>query len=374
MKDNLLELINQIDYIRSLFHLPSVKGMPQFKTISDNAEFSAWKQELQLELEAIHDRTHDKFIWSTLVTIKQGFNGWHDEKSFNELCGSLLAIQKNIAKYYPEEVDSKIIIKEAKLMPEKSPKVFISHCSKDKDYVLSIVELLEDIGLSQEQLFCSSVPGYGIPLDEDIYDYLKKQFDEHNLHVFFILSDNYYQSVASMNEMGAAWILQTKYTTVLLPNFEFKEIQGAINPRKIGLKLDSEETEVKEKLGQLKDTLVQEFCLSDLPSVRWERKRDAFISSIAKLKDQSIKISDEALKLLQAASDAKDGVILKTSDFSGTYITANNINFITSQERREVAKWESGLQELINLCFIEARGDLFIITKSGYEFIDTLDK
>ena len=69
MKDNLLELINQIDYIRSLFHLPSVKGMPQFKTISDNAEFSAWKQELQLELEAIHDRTHDKFLWSTLVTI-----------------------------------------------------------------------------------------------------------------------------------------------------------------------------------------------------------------------------------------------------------------------------------------------------------------
>ena len=195
-----------------------------------------------------------------------------------------------------------------------------------------------------------------------------------NLHVFFILSDNYYQSVASMNEMGAAWILQTKYTTVLLPNFEFKEIQGAINPRKIGLKLDSEETEVKEKLGQLKDTLVQEFCLSDLPSVRWERKRDAFISSIAKLKDKSIKISDEALKLLQAASDAKDGVILKTSDFSGTYITANNINFITSQDRREVAKWESGLLELINLCFIEARGDLYMITKSGYEFIDTLDK
>ena len=106
----------------------------------------------------------------------------------------------------------------------------------------------------------------------------------------------------------------------------------------------------------------------------YKRKRDAFISSIAKLKDQSIKISDEALKLLQAASNAKDGVILKTTDLSGTYITANNINFITSQDRREVAKWESGLQELINLCFIEARGDLFIITKSGYEFIDTLDK
>lgn len=285
MKDNLLELIKQINHIRSLFHSPNVKGMPQFKIISDNVEFSAWKQELQLELESIHDRTHDTFIWNTLVTIKQGFNGWHDEKSFNELCGSLLAIQKNIEKYYPKELDSKIFIKEVKLMPEKSPKIFISHCSKDKNYVSCIVDLLEDIGLSQEQLFCSSIAGYGIPLNEDIYNYLKKQFDEHNIHVFFILSDNYYQSVASLNEMGAAWILQTKYTTILLPDFEFKEIQGAINPRKIALKLDSDEIEVKEKLGQLKDALVQEFHLSDLPSVRWECKRDAFISSIAKLKD-----------------------------------------------------------------------------------------
>ena len=280
MRDNLLELINQIDHIRSLFSVLNLEGVPQLKTIYDNYEFCSWKKELQLELEDVYERTREKFIWDTLATIKLEFSGWNDEKSFNELCGSLLAIQKNIAKYFPKEVDSKIIIKEAKLMSEKSPKVFISHCSKDRDYVLPIVELLEDIGLSQEQLFCSSVPGYGIPLDEDIYDYLKKQFNEHNLHVFFILSDNYYQSVACMNEMGAAWILQTKYTTILLPNFKFNEIQGAINPQKIGLKLDNEETDVKEKLGQLKDALVQEFNLSDLPGVRWEQKRDDFISSV----------------------------------------------------------------------------------------------
>ena len=100
MKDNLLNLINQTDHIGSLFHRQNVKGMPQFNIISDNAEFSIWKQELKLELEDIHDRTNDKFIRSTLVIINQGFDGWQDEKSFNELCGSLLAIQKNITKYY----------------------------------------------------------------------------------------------------------------------------------------------------------------------------------------------------------------------------------------------------------------------------------
>ena len=157
MKDNLLKLINQTDHIGSLFHRQNVKGMPQFNIISDNAEFSIWKQELKLELEDIHDRTNDKFIRSTLVIINQGFDGWQDEKSFNELCGSLLAIQKNITKYYPEEANNIKLIKEDNTMRKKSPKVFISHSSKDKDYVVSIVELLEDIGLSQEQLFCSSV-------------------------------------------------------------------------------------------------------------------------------------------------------------------------------------------------------------------------
>ena len=114
-------------------------------------------------------------------------------------------------------------------MAIRKPKIFISHATKDKDYVAALVNLLEDIGLRESQVFCSSASGYNIPLDEDIYDYLKEQFNEFDLHVILVLSDHYYESVASMNEMGAAWVLQKKYTTILLPGFEFKEIRGAIN-------------------------------------------------------------------------------------------------------------------------------------------------
>lgn len=284
MKRDLLELINQIEHIRSLFHISGGNGMPQFNVIHDNPEFSAWKQEVQLELQDIYDRTRDKYIWNTLVILEQDFNGWKDQKSFNELSGSLLAVRKNIDKYYPAEISKTFTIKEESTMLQKSPKIFISHSSQDKEYVTCLVDFLEDIGLKENQLFCSSVPGYGIPLDEDIYDYLKQQFQEHDLHVILILSDNYYQSVACMNEMGAAWILQSKYTTILLPGFEFKEIKGAINPRKIGLKLDSDPIEVKEKLGQLKNVLSQEFGLAQISDVRWERKRDSFIDTITQLK------------------------------------------------------------------------------------------
>ena len=326
VKSDLLELVNQIEHIKSLFHISGGNGMPQFNVVHDNPEFSVWKQEVQFELQDIYDRTRDKFIWNTLTSVKQDFNGWKDQTSFNELSGSLLAIRKNIDKYYPDEISAVSNIVEANTMSQKSPKIFISHSSLDKEYVTCLVDFLESIGLTQEQLFCSSVPGYGIPLDEDIYDYLKRQFKEHNLHVILVLSNNYYQSVACMNEMGAAWVLQNKYTTILLPGFEFKEIQGAINPRQIGLKLDSDLTEIKEKLGQLKEVLSQEFGLSHIPDVRWEQKRDSFIDTITKAKTVRLSISNESAELLQAACEADDGTILKSEDFSGTYISANGKN------------------------------------------------
>ena len=377
MKNDLLELVNQIEHIKSLFHISGGNGMPQFNVVHDNPEFSVWKQEVQLELQDIYDRTRDKFIWNTLTILKQDFNGWTDQKSFNELSGSLLAIRKNIDKYYSDEISTVSNIKEENTMSQKSPKIFISHSSQDKEYVTCLVDFLEDIGLRQEQLFCSSVPGYDIPLGEDIYDYLKNQFQKHDLHVILVLSNNYYQSVACMNEMGAAWVLQNKYTVILLPGFEFKEIQGAINPRQIALKLDSDLTEVKEKLGQLKEVLSQEFGLSHIPDTRWERKRDSFIDTITKKSTVQLSISNESAELLQAACEADDGTILKSEDLSGTYIEANGKNFIVSQERREVAKWENALSELVNSGFVQERGlsgSIYVVTQKGYDCVEQLNK
>lgn len=68
-------MIDQADHIRSYFH--AVDG--RINTIHDKAEFSTWKRELQFELEDIYNRTYDKFIWSTLTILDQGFNGWRDE-------------------------------------------------------------------------------------------------------------------------------------------------------------------------------------------------------------------------------------------------------------------------------------------------------
>lgn len=278
MKNDLLKLVDKIDDIKKWFHSNGVNGMPQIEKIYDIPAFSIWKQEIFFELQDIYDRTNDKFIWRTLTVLNQGFNGWKDVTSFNELTGSLLTIEKNIDKFYPDE----LLVKEMEepAMIEKETKIFISHSTLDKEYAALFVELLEDIGLNQQQIFCSSTPGYGIPLNQDIYSYLKSEFEHYNLHIIFFLSKNYYDSVACMNEMGAAWALQNTYTIVLLPGFEFKEIEGAINPRQIGLKLDNDIIDIKEKLGQLKDNLKKEFGIVGPADITWETKRDKFIQKI----------------------------------------------------------------------------------------------
>lgn len=162
----------------------------------------------------------------------------------------------------------------------KPPKIFISHSSKDEKIVAAFVDLLLDIGLNTGHIFCTSVPGCGVLINNDIYTSLKREFNEHQVHVVFMLSSNYYDSPACLNEMGAAWILQTAYTSILLPGFEFREIDGAVNPRQMAIKLDEPAEHLKEKLGQMKNNFIETFGLSRLPDTRWESKRDAFIDKI----------------------------------------------------------------------------------------------
>lgn len=162
----------------------------------------------------------------------------------------------------------------------KPSKIFISHSTNDADYTKAIVELLEDIGLDENQIFCSSLREYGIKIGEDIYERLKREFDTYNLWVFFILSDNYYKSAASLNEMGAAWVLQKEYLSVLLPKFDFKDIQGAINPNKIGIKLNS--SDIIPMLNDLKNEVCNKFECT-ISQNRWERVRNDFIKKIEML-------------------------------------------------------------------------------------------
>lgn len=283
MEKDLVALIDEIPEIEAKFRRfePS-DGLcvPPGEFIYDNPDFIAWKEEVKFELQEIYSRSNDTYIWNIInaTGVIHKFNGknYDERDNFNKLKSSLLVIRKNINKYYPpknEQSEDNEMLK---------TKVFISHSSTDLKYVEPFVDLLADIGLTNDNLFCSSVPDYAIPLNQDIYDYLASLFRNYNLYVIFMLSENYYKSTVCLNEMGAAWVLKSEYTSILLPQFEYREIKGAVNPNRIGMKLDDQEDQLKKRLGELKNIISKSFGIS-VPDNRWEKKRNEFIETIKNL-------------------------------------------------------------------------------------------
>ena len=81
-------------------------------------------------------------------------------------------------------------------------------------------------------------------------------------------------------------------------------------------------------------------------------------------------MSMEARIMLKEASLDAHGSILYLRDTGGTDLQTNSKNLIQSRERREVAKWEQALKELVNLKLVVERGhkgDFFEITNLGYQ-------
>ena len=120
----------------------------------------------------------------------------------------------------------------------KPHKLFLSHSSKDADYVEAFVPLLEILGLRDDEIIYSSVPPYCIPLGNKVYDWLVNEFQQCDLHVVYAFSKDYYSSAASLNEMGVAWAMKQKWTGLLLPGFLFSELDGCIDKSQISIKLD----------------------------------------------------------------------------------------------------------------------------------------
>ncbi|CUU48421.1 toll/interleukin-1 receptor domain-containing protein [Clostridium beijerinckii] len=164
-------------------------------------------------------------------------------------------------------------------------KIFISHSSVDKEFGQALVDLLRGMGLKREQIVFTSNTNYGIPLDNNIFDYLKSQI-ENKVYMLYLLSDSYYSSVACLNEMGAAWMVQNNYTTIFVPDFNFqnpKFYEGAIDPRKIGFVIDE-----KQRILEFKNNITAKFNLS-IDEFDWSEAFDKYIKEVRRIKAEKIK-------------------------------------------------------------------------------------
>lgn len=220
-----------------------------------------------------------EFDYISPLFVQRFKNIYPNECKTIEDCTSKILKQK---KYNKNDLnllmDTKNIILSGYKNKEK--KIFISHSSEDKEIVQMFVDLLVHIGLNRDRLFCSSIPGFNIRQGSgDIYDYLRSEFCDNNLFVLFMLSQNYYNSVACLNEMGAAWILNNQYQTILLPGFDFADIKGAINPRSISFKLDDKDNRVSA-IGEFKNNIIDFLQMDHVDSSIWDYNRERFFKGI----------------------------------------------------------------------------------------------
>lgn len=112
--------------------------------------------------------------------------------------------------------------------------IFISHSSKDIEFIAQFVSFLERIGIARNKIFCSSIEGQGVKNGQRIEEKVRDNLIESKL-VIYILTNNFFDSSYCTQELGAGWILRDdrileKATFILkLDDLQADDIKGFIN-------------------------------------------------------------------------------------------------------------------------------------------------
>lgn len=157
----------------------------------------------------------------------------------------------------------------------KKPIIFLSHQSSDKQYGDAIEVFLSRLGVKNEDLIYTSHPLHKVPLGKDIYDYLREHIHS-DILMIVLWSDNYLESPACLNEMGAAWVTKPEVVQMYIPPFDFnnpKVGKCAISTRESGIVLNGDDQcktgmielklKVENKLSISIDESTASFCIDN---------------------------------------------------------------------------------------------------------------
>lgn len=233
-------------------------------------------------------------------------------------------------------------------------KIFISHSSRNKFYGEKLVDLLRSVGVKENEIIFTSNTAYGIPVGQNIFNWLKSQITEKPF-VIYLLSEEYYQSIACLNEMGAAWIIENKHAALFTPNFNLssKEFQsGALDPREIGFYITDE-----ERILSFLHLISEDFEISKSHIIISQSVKK-FLTEIGNYKTDVIKSTAIELVKKQEEPFVKKEVIksepTKTISANPTDLFSKFTNLITSQKLKE--------DELILLHYIIETGRFKLMT------------
>lgn len=108
--------------------------------------------------------------------------------------------------------------------------VFISHSSKDIEFILQLNDFLYGLGIPKDKIFCSSIEGQGVKQGNRIEDTVKMHLSKSAI-IIYVLSRNFLESQACMQELGVGWMSNDtkKCFYFKLNDITMDEIKGFLN-------------------------------------------------------------------------------------------------------------------------------------------------
>lgn len=106
--------------------------------------------------------------------------------------------------------------------------LFISHSSRDKVLVESLIQLLHTaFRLRQEDIRATSVPGYGLPGGSSTDDHLRSELNDAAV-VVGLISKESVKSTYVIFELGARWGSRKPMVPLLAPGFDPGQLEGPL--------------------------------------------------------------------------------------------------------------------------------------------------
>ena len=152
-------------------------------------------------------------------------------------------------------------------------RIFLSHATADLPLIKEFVPLLKEIGVPNQNIFCTSLPGHGVPAGLDFKSHIAQQFQASDA-VIAIITPSYYESAFSMCELGATWITAKKrFFPILVPPIDYSDLKAVL----VGVQCLK--IEKAKDLSELRDYLhdnLEHPCNTPM----WEESRDRFLEKL----------------------------------------------------------------------------------------------
>ena len=154
-------------------------------------------------------------------------------------------------------------------------RLFVSHSSKDKEVVSEFCDriLRLGIGISPDDIFCTSIEDMNIKIGDEIRKHIKDNILSADFS-FLLISENYKKSEICLNEMGAVWANDNNVRYYLLPNTSFNQIGWLCDTKQ------AEQLTEHVTLDKLYNELTNYYNLERRIET-WSRQRVAFVKNIS---------------------------------------------------------------------------------------------